>query len=86
MALLGEDVHKQSLTRWLHPDPAKRTQPSFGMGLMLMQAATLAERKLVREAARDLGRFGIGFPRAKKPQSVTPPAPEKSPITDPRAD
>lgn len=48
LALLGMPVKRQALARWLHQDPAKRIQPSFGAGLALLQAATMAEAALNR--------------------------------------
>lgn len=27
----------ENLSRWLHPDPARRTQPLFGVGLLLVE-------------------------------------------------
>lgn len=35
--LMGSKVHRQLVEKWLHPDPAKRTQPRFGVGLLLMK-------------------------------------------------
>lgn len=43
---MGMIVQRQAVGRWLHRDRAKRTQPSFGMGLILLEAGTRAERVL----------------------------------------
>ncbi len=36
--LLGKKAYRQEVEVWLHPDPAKRIQPRFGKGLLLLQA------------------------------------------------
>jgi arginine repressor len=46
---LGMPVSKSTLSRWLTDDLARRVQPSFGAGLMLLQAATLAAREMARK-------------------------------------
>jgi hypothetical protein len=33
----GRQIHRENLDRWLHIDPAKRTQPLFGVGLLLVE-------------------------------------------------
>ena len=37
--LSGQSVTRDMIRAWLHPDPAKRRQPSFGYGLLLLVAA-----------------------------------------------
>lgn len=34
----GEIYYRQEVALWLHPDPNRRKQPSFGTGLVLMEA------------------------------------------------
>lgn len=46
---LGMPVSKSTLSRWLTEDLSRRVQPSFGAGLMLLQAATLAAREMARK-------------------------------------
>ncbi len=36
--LADGEIHRQTLGRWLHEDPAKRNQPTLGLGLLLVQA------------------------------------------------
>lgn len=38
--LSGEDITRQTVSRWLAKDPAKRQQPSYGWGLHLEAAYT----------------------------------------------
>jgi len=45
LAMLGMPVSKQTLSRWLTDNVKTRVQPSFGAGLILLQAAALAERE-----------------------------------------
>lgn len=49
LALLGHPVKRQAFHKWIHPDQAQRVQPTFGTGLMLLQAATMAEREWLRK-------------------------------------
>lgn len=35
--LMKTKVHRQLVEKWLCPDQAKRTQPRFGMGLLLVK-------------------------------------------------
>lgn len=51
---LGMPVSKQTLCRWLTENRKTRVQPSFGAGLLLLQAATLAERELSRKKGLDI--------------------------------
>jgi len=37
-AISGENITRQAVCRWLHRDPAKRQQPSYGWGLHLETA------------------------------------------------
>lgn len=37
-AKTGRDVMRQTVGRWLHKDPAKRQQPTYGFGLLLEEA------------------------------------------------
>lgn len=53
LALLGHPVKRQAFSRWVHRDPEKRIQPSLGAGLMLLQAATMAEREWERTHAEN---------------------------------
>lgn len=32
----GENVYRQSIEGWIHPDPTKRVQPRLGMGLIML--------------------------------------------------
>lgn len=34
----GESITRQMVSRWLHPEPEKRQQPSLGYGLLLLWA------------------------------------------------
>lgn len=34
--LTGATQYRQNIGEWLHPDPAKRIEPRFGMGLLLL--------------------------------------------------
>ena len=36
-ARIGETQHRQNVRSWLHTDPAKRVEPRFGIGLMLLE-------------------------------------------------
>jgi hypothetical protein len=35
--LTGEKQYRQNVGEWLHPEPAKRIEPRFGMGLLLVR-------------------------------------------------
>lgn len=42
----GVEVHHPTMIRWLHPDPAKRTEPLLESGLVLIEiAADLCGKK-----------------------------------------
>jgi hypothetical protein len=45
----GKTVHRQMVEGWLNPDPDKRTEPLFGMGLVILDegnALMKADRKV----------------------------------------
>lgn len=43
---LGRKMHRQVVEGWVHPDPKKRVQPSFGLGLALLAVGSkMAGRK-----------------------------------------
>jgi len=69
LALLGHPVKPQAFYRWIHPDRRKRIQPAFGTGLMILQAATMAER----EWSRKRGVSGIEAPRQNAVQGKPRP-------------
>lgn len=38
--LTGDKVHRQMVSKWLHPEHDKRIQPAFGTGLLLQKIQT----------------------------------------------
>ena len=46
----GSDVMRQTVGRWLHKDPIKRQQPSYGFGLLLEECV----RELQHEQSKTL--------------------------------
>lgn len=41
----GRNVMRQTVGRWIHKDPAKRQQPTYGFGILLAEAVQELQRE-----------------------------------------
>ena len=80
--LTGENQYRQNIGEWLHPDPAKRIEPRFGMGLLLVQ---VWEAELSKESGNGAAAAGPSevdgkpTPKAKAPRKSKPARKNKAP-------
>lgn len=62
---LGRKMHRQVVEGWVHPDPLKRVEPSFGLGLALLAIGSkmagkkqLDLHRIIRKAKNGKARRG----------------------------
>jgi hypothetical protein len=46
----GKAVMRQTIGRWLHKDPTKRQQPTYGFGILLEEAASEIQEEMRKES------------------------------------
>lgn len=69
-AMTGRPVQRQTVGRWLHKDPHRRQQPSYGFGILLEDAAIKVQQEMRAEADAELARWS----QPRTPEPIKPKA------------